>query len=121
MMDLGTIARLTAEATKRARAARMVPAVATDAQREAMASGQWSGFKFPFLGDHVPHGWTPDGEPFMVDTTGLDNSGGAMALDRLRQIVAAAPGAAWATVEHGQFQAYVQRFRRKYDARGANK
>lgn len=75
-------------------------------------------FPFPNLGDYVPRGWVTVGDRYFCDSSGfgaLDEP--AMTACQLRseikRRIAASPSAlGWAVVEVGQFQLYVQAYRR---------
>jgi len=63
----------------------------------------------PFLGDYVPEGFVPTETVLFVDTSGF---GGPFerALTVEQFVQALRPGYAYAMIEAGQFQAYVQEF-----------
>ena len=114
MMDLATIREMNRKATRAAKRGGKRPAVPTAAQRTVLALGeQPRGFSIPFLADHTPRGWEAVGEAVMVDTSGFGSpSEPALTLANTFKRIAAAPADhGWATVEHGQFQAYLQEYR----------
>jgi hypothetical protein len=66
---------------------------------------------FPMLGDYVPPGYETIGEPEMVDVSGFGTRGEpALTLDQMLDWLEA--NAAYAFVELGQFQGYIQKFRK---------
>lgn len=66
---------------------------------------------FPNLGDHVPDNYELDGEALFIDTSGFgaDNEG---ALSLSQMFDALETGKAYAFTESGQFQAYLQAYKR---------
>lgn len=122
MMSLEAIRQMSAEAAERAAEENQTPYVyfsldeiGNRAYRDAPA------FPFPFLGDYVPDGWETDGESYFVDSSGLGaDDEPALSVGRFAQEVLARETAAradgvslgWAVVEAGQFQVYVQCYRK---------
>lgn len=66
---------------------------------------------FPALGDYVPPGYETEGDAQMIDTSGFGGAGElAMTLDQVFDWLEV--GAAYAFVSSGQFQAYIQKYRK---------
>ena len=66
---------------------------------------------FPHLGDYIPNGYEADGEPWFIDTSGFGGPG-EMAITIDQTFDKMQTGKAYAFVEVGQFQAYLQQFTR---------
>ena len=73
-------------------------------------------FPFPFLGTHCPKGWKKVGEPLFCDSSGFgDEREPALSIRRLKIILKdnLQFSYGYGIVEAGQFQCYVQAFKRK--------
>lgn len=104
------------EADKAARYARhngYRPTLVTEENKAALltdlAAGRHPRLLLHYIGDYVPKGYTPTDTLLFVDTSGFgDRSEPALTVDQFA--AALRPGFAYAIVEAGQFQAYVQEF-----------
>lgn len=110
MFDLGTIHRMNREAAVKAKQSKTLPLVLTEDMVAAFKADPYhAGFKFPHLGDHRPRGWR------LMDTIFCDTSGFGSSSEPALTIMQLAnrlkAGMAYATIEVGQFQAYLGEFR----------
>jgi hypothetical protein len=74
--------------------------------------------RIPNIGSHVPKGWEEDGVPLFVDSSGM-GAPGELAwtftafVEEVKRIISSVDyDLGWAIVEEGQFQVYIQAFRK---------
>jgi hypothetical protein len=111
MMDRRTIQSLSDKAAQSAARLHLTPYVVFDEAEVARM-----GFRFPFLGDHVPEGWDHV-DTLFVDTTGLGAANEpALTHPQLQRELTKRLNEkdtfGYAVTEYGQFQAYVGVYRR---------
>jgi len=111
MMDLATINALTDENAVAAAKFHHIPYTIWPGDIDKWKAGEGMPIPFPNLGDYVPDGYELDGNAWMVDTSGFGGPGErALTLTQLFDKLEI--GKAYAFVECGQFQAYLQQFTR---------
>ena len=112
MMDPATIQHMTDENSRTARTARAIPYLIWKGDIEDWRAGKRMPIPFPNIGDYEPENWVADGPPVMVDTSGWGERGEpALTLEQLLDWLQV--GKAYAFVESGQFQSYIQQFSKK--------
>lgn len=114
MMSAGMRRQEAEEAAKYAKANGYVPVTVTAAIKRG-ALRQWRegnrpGFTVPFIGDYVPEGYTPTNTVLFVDTSGFGDDRSELALTTEQFLEQIRPGYAYAIIEAGQFQAYIQEY-----------
>ena len=110
MMSLETIDRMTRDAGREACERQQKPYLIWPQDLEAWKRGEGFPIPFPMIGDYVPEGWEPDGEPLFVDTSGLGSPNEpALTLPQLFEKLEVGRG--YAFTQQGQFQAYLQKFK----------
>ena len=115
MFSLETIEQLSDEATERASHLKKTPLVFWDDDHVDRAIRS-----LPSIGSYVPDGWTAHKEPLFADSSGFGECGErALSFDQLKAKVKEYNSAindhhtiGWAIVETGQFQCYIQAFRK---------
>lgn len=114
MMSARAIRQEAQEAGEYARQNGYVPLLVTEASlsraKKAWREGRRPDMNIPYIGDYVPKGYRKVGHPLFVDTTGR-GAPDEPALTVEQFLNSLKPGLAYAIVEAGQFQAYVQAFR----------
>jgi len=107
--DLATIRQMNREAGIRARQKGTLPLVLTQDMIDRFKADPYNaGISFPHLGDRRPRTWKLVDEIF-VDTSGFGAPGElALTIKQLGERLKA--GMAYATIEAGQFQAYLGEF-----------
>lgn len=109
MMSLHTIQNLQQEARKTAAQNNIVPFTVENEDLTAWQQGRSLPLPFPFIGDYEPDGYLPTEDAWMVDTSGVGAPDErALTLDQLLDKLEV--GNAYALVEVGQFQAYLQEY-----------
>ena len=112
MMDLATIVRTNNEHAEKAAKFREIPYTIWPGDIDDWRAGKRLPIPFPHIGHHEPDGFEIDGESWMVDTSGFGSPGEpALTQDQLFDKLEV--GKAYAFVEVGQFQAYLQQFTRR--------
>ena len=119
MMDPSTIRRMSQEAAAKAAAEGMTPFVYAEVSEIRDNSARDSLFPFPFLGDHVPEGWTL-AETHFVDSSGFGRDDEpALSIDRFMALIEERmtdpdrpETIGWGITEAGQFQVYVGEYHR---------
>jgi len=110
-MSPETIDMLQRSAAKEAAEKGRIPYLVRRRDVAAWETGRGFPIPFPMLGDYIPPGWTPDGDALFVDTSGFGSPGEpALTLPQLLEKIE--PGVGYAFTQQGQFQAYIQPFRR---------
>lgn len=115
MMGLEQIKAMNRDATRHARRHAKQPWEPSAADRVMLSTGVIpSTARLPFIGDYVPKGWKRVGERLFVDTSGFGRDDEpALSQSQLAKAMAKyPPGTAYALIEHGQFQGYVQAYKR---------
>ena len=111
MLGASAIQSISDVAAYRAAQEEQEPLIIWDAERDARG--------IPFLGSYVPQGWSPEGEPIMVDSSGFGEPGErALTQDQFVEHLKAHPTLGWAIIESGQFQVWVQAFAEDPEAEG---
>lgn len=121
MMDLATINYLSEQAARRSRRDGVLPvpislsALNTAASLSALRE---EGVVIPFIGNRKPRGFKPLGEPLFCDISGWGKSDEPaltfeQTFNQMKSLTEEHGTLAWATVEQGQFQAYLQPFKIK--------
>ena len=119
MMSLQQIAEFSRAAARRTRRLGVVPVtipIEAIVTCSSIADLRAEGYKIPFIGDRRPKGFKPLGEPLFVDTSGFGRDDEPALSFRqsilaMRRIVEEHGSVAWATISHGQFQAYLQAYK----------
>ncbi len=111
MMSLQTIQKLQQDAHEDAAREGKMPYIVEQEDIDAWREGRSLPVPFPFIGDYDPPGFTAEGEALFVDTSGFGEPG-EPALTHEQMFDKLVPGTGYALVEVGQFQAYIQPFRR---------
>jgi hypothetical protein len=111
MMSLETINSTNRERALESAKFRHVPYMVWPQDIVDWKAGKGLPIPFPHLGDYVPDEYELDGDAWMVDTSGFGSPNEpALTLDQLLDKLVA--GRAYAFVEVGQFQAYLQQFKK---------
>ncbi len=114
MMSGAAIAELSRQAAVKAAREHKRPLIVEqddlDACAAALAAGRVPNLGIPFIGSYRPRGYRPVGEPLFVDSSGF-GAPGEPALTQAEFVRKLRVGFAYAVVEAGQFQCYVQEFR----------
>ncbi len=109
MMSPDTIRSMTQDRTALACKTREVPYLIWPEDIDDWRAGKRLPIPFPNLGDHIPDGYELDGDAWMIDTSGFGSPGEpALTLDQLFDKLEV--GKAYAFVETGQFQSYLQQY-----------
>lgn len=111
MMSPETIQNMQQEARKDAAREGKLPYVVEQEDINAWRRGRSLPVPFPFIGDYDPPGFTAEGEALFVDSSGM-GAPGEPALTQHQMFDELVPGTGYALVEVGQFQVYIQPFRR---------
>jgi len=112
MMALETIIAMNDEKTSNARKFHEIPYTIWPGDVDNWRNGKRLPIPFPHIGNHEPSGFELDGDPWMVDTSGFGLPGEpALTQDQLFDKLET--GKAYAFVEVGQFQAYIQQFTKR--------
>ena len=109
MMSGQQIADMSRQAARKAARDKKYPLIV---EAEDLKNGvEWAMkyLRFPFIGDWRPRGYTPTENLFFVDSSGFGSPGEA-ALTQEEFLAKLRPGFAYAVVEAGQFQVYVQEY-----------
>lgn len=109
MMDLTTINSITNEQAENARKFHEIPYTIWPGDVDKWRAGESLPIPFPHLGDYVPDGYEADGDAWMVDTSGF-GAPDEPALTQSQLFDKLQTGKAYAFVQVGQFQAYLQQF-----------
>ena len=109
MMSLETINAMSNENAEHARKFHEIPYTIWPGDIEKWKAGEGLPIPFPNLGDYCPDGYELDGDAWMIDTSGF-GSPGERALTTWQLLDKLETGKAYAFVEAGQFQAYLQQF-----------
>lgn len=92
------------------------PYMFSQTELDAIAAGSVNSFaRIPFIGDHTPKQWEECGRPHFVDASGCGlDSEPAMTIARFAELVCGPErrGHAYAIIERGQFQIYIQEYRK---------
>lgn len=116
MMALQQIEELSRQAARKAARDRKHPLMIEQDDilhaKRSLSIGRMPDLGIPFIGGYVPRGYKRVGEAVMVDSSGFGQEG-EPALTIPQFIEQLVPGFAYAVVEAGQFQVYVQRYERK--------
>jgi len=111
MMSLQTIQNLQQEARKTAAKEGKKPYIVENEDIASWKAGRSLPIPFPNIGDYEPPGFTEEGEALFVDKSGFGVVGEpALTLEQMLDELI--PGMGYAIVEEGQFQVYIQPFRR---------
>ena len=86
-----------------------VPYTVWQSDIDKWKTGEGLPIPFPHLGDYVPPGYALDGKSWMIDTSGF-GADDEMALTYSQMLNKLEAGKAYAFIETGQFQAYLQPF-----------
>lgn len=113
MMSLESIHASSRRAARRSAARGITPAIFEKediaAARAAMAAGYAPRLSIPFIGDRRPRGYKATSNMYSVDSSGFGRPGeAALTTDEFVDNLKA--GHAYAIVEAGQFQVYVQEY-----------
>ena len=120
MMDSTTIASLNRRAARQASREHRYPTIVEqediDYAKAALVDGRNPRLDIPFIGEWHPRGYATTDNLYFVDSSGFGTRGERALtqgefLDNLR------PGFAYAIVEAGQFQVYVQEYKVRTYAR----
>lgn len=119
MMSLETIVELNKRAARKSRELGILPvAISAQVLRSCtfLPELRQKGVNIPFIGDRRPKGFKALGEPLFVDTSGWGQEGERAltfkeTLGEMLNLTLEHGTLAWATIEHGQFQAYLQPFK----------
>lgn len=111
MMSLHTIQKMQQDAHRDAAKKSRLPYVVEQEDIDAWRHGRSLPVPFPFIGDYNPPGFTAEGDALFVDSSGFGAQGEA-ALTQDEMFDKLVPGTGYALVEVGQFQVYIQPFRR---------
>ncbi len=113
MMSGAQIAELSRQAARKAAREKKYPLLVEqgdiDACQLLLERGQVPHLGIPFIGDWRPRGYKPVGEPLFVDSSGF-GSEREPALTQRQFVAKLRAGYAYAVIEAGQFQVYVQEF-----------
>ena len=115
MMSLETINAMNNSNTVAAKKYDHIPYTVWPGDIENWKEGKKLPIPFPNIGDHIPKNFEPDGEPLFIDTSGF-GANDELALSMSQMFDALEVGKAYAFIECGQFQAYLQPFTRKESA-----
>jgi len=109
MMSLATIQSMQQDAREKATRENIVPFVVENEDLLAWRAGRSLPLPFPFIGTYEPDGYLPTGDAWMVDTSGFGAPNErALTIDQLLDKLEV--DMAYALVEVGQFQAYLQEY-----------
>ena len=120
MMSGAVIRELSRQAARKASREHKYPTIIEQEDLDALcaplAAGRTRSLDLPFIGDWTPRGYKATENQYFVDSSGFGTRGERALtqeefLDKLR------PGYAYAIVEAGQFQVYVQEYEVKTYAR----
>ncbi len=111
MMSLETIEHMTREAAREACEQQEKPYMVWPEDIVAWKEGRGLPIPFPMIGDYVPEGWEPEGDELFVDTSGFGSSN-EPALTITQLLDKLEVGRGYAFVRMGQFQAYLQKFKK---------
>ena len=104
------IAELSRQATRKASREHCYPTIVEQEDLDAaLAAGHNPRLDIPFIGDWVPRGYVPTENLYFVDSSGFGTRG-EPALTQEEFLNKLRPGYAYAIVEAGQFQVYVQEY-----------
>ena len=109
MMSGSQIADMSRQAARKAAREKKYPLIV---EAEDLKNGiAWAMkiLQFPFIGTWRPRGYTPTENLYFVDSSGWGSAGEA-ALTQEEFFAKLRPGFAYAVVEAGQFQVYVQEY-----------
>ncbi len=113
MMSPSYIAELSRQAARKAAREKKYPLLVEQGDIDAchllLERGQLPHLGIPFIGDWRPRGYKPVGEPLFVDSSGF-GSASEPALTQREFVARLRAGYAYAVIEAGQFQCYVQEF-----------
>lgn len=113
MMSPKVIDDIARQAAAKARANGYRPVLITEEIKqkalEEWRAGRHPNLHIPFIGDYVPKGYEKTDMFLFVDSSGL-GSRGESALTQDEFIERLRPGYAYAVVEAGEFQVYVQEY-----------
>ncbi len=109
MMAPETINRVNDEQADNALKFHEIPYTVWPGDVDDWRNGKRLPLPFPHIGHHEPDGFTADGDPWMVDSSGF-GSPGELALTQDQLFDKLQTGKAYAIVEAGQFQLYIQQF-----------
>jgi len=104
MMDINEIKRMNKDAEDKARQTKTLPLIAKKNKDTNMRN-------IPFIGDYTPKGWTKTDNLYFVDSSGFGVEG-EPALTFEQFIDKIKKGFGYAIVECGQFQVYIQEFKK---------
>ena len=109
MMALEEIVAVNNNRAEHAEKFREIPYTIWPGDVDDWRNGERLPLPFPHIGHHEPEGFTADGDAWMVDSSGF-GSPGELALTQDQLFDKLKTGKAYAIVETGQFQLYIQQF-----------
>jgi hypothetical protein len=113
MMSLEMIEQMSRQAARRAAREGKYPLIVEQEDiehaRRSLSLGRIPRFGIPFLGTWKPRGWKATSNRYFVDVSGFGRPG-EPALTQAEFVGKMRAGFAYALVEVGQFQAYVQEY-----------
>ena len=111
MMSPETIQHLQQEARESAAEEGKLPYIVQEEDIRAWKAGRSLPIPFPFIGDYDPPGFTAEGDELFCDSSGFGASD-EPSLTQAQLIDMLVPGTGYALTTVGQFQVYIQPFRR---------